>query len=97
MTWEKSKAVALTTTVTDPSGSEGGGENILDVKIQTLLGITRGGWNAPGIDPEPVLSILTTTRIPGRFYLTGTETARLLGPMVLWLVPCSGPVVDPCY
>ena len=38
------------------------------------------------LDPEPVLFILTTTRIAGLFYQTGTEAARLLGPVVPWLV-----------
>ena len=37
-------------------------------------------------DPETVLILLTTTRIPGRFYRAGTEAARLLGPVVPWLV-----------
>ena len=38
------------------------------------------------LDPEPVLLILTTTRIQGRFYQTRAEAACLLGPVVPWLV-----------
>ena len=41
------------------------------------------------LDPETVPILLTTTRIPGRFYQTGTEAARLLGPVVQWLVRAS--------
>ena len=77
-----SQAMALTTTATVPSGSGGWVRISSHVKIQTLFGITGGVWNAPGIDPEQVLSILTTTQIRDLFYLTGAETARLLGPVV---------------
>ena len=41
------------------------------------------------LDPEPVVLILTTTQIQGRFYRTTTEAARLLGSVVPWLVRAS--------